>query len=75
MRLAAALIAADVSRARRLRRIGQTDPRRPTTLRGDGQTLEELWRAPGDDVAVVAGTANHEPGEVRVSFLVVERRG
>ncbi|HXG75747.1 MAG TPA: hypothetical protein VNJ53_04185 [Gaiellaceae bacterium] len=42
---------------------------------GAGQTLEELWRAPGDDVAVVAGTATHEPGEVRVSFLVVDAQG
>jgi hypothetical protein len=42
---------------------------------GDGRTLEELWRAPGDDVAVVAGTANHQPGRVRVSFLVVNAEG
>jgi hypothetical protein len=42
---------------------------------GGGKTLEELWRAQGDDVAVVAGTANHEPGEVRVSFLVVDSEG
>jgi hypothetical protein len=42
---------------------------------GSGETLEELWRAPGDDVAVVAGTENHEPGEVRVSFLVVDGEG
>jgi hypothetical protein len=42
---------------------------------GGGETLEELWRAPGDDVAVVAGTQNHEPGEVRVSFLVVDAEG
>ena len=41
----------------------------------DGATLEELWRAPGDDVAVVAGTASHEPGDVRVSFLVVDAEG
>jgi hypothetical protein len=39
------------------------------------QTLEELWRAPGDDVAVIPGTENHEPGEVRVSFLVVDGEG
>lgn len=39
---------------------------------GDGRTLEELWRAPGDDVAIVPGTASHEPGEVRMSFLVVD---
>ena len=24
---------------------------------GDGKTLEQLWRAPGDDVAVIAGHA------------------
>lgn len=30
---------------------------------------------PGDDVAVVPGTANHEPGDVRVSFLVVDSEG
>jgi hypothetical protein len=40
-----------------------------------GATLEELWRAPGDDVAVIPGTQNHEPGEVRVSFLVVDAEG
>ncbi len=38
-------------------------------------TLEELWRAPGDDVAIVSGTSNHEPGDVRVSFLVVDSEG
>src|SRR5262245_50248162 len=42
---------------------------------GGGMTLEELWRAPGDDVAVVPGTENHEPGDVRVSFLVVDSKG
>lgn len=42
---------------------------------GGGSTLEELWRAPGDDIAVVAGTSNHEPGDVRVSFLVVDAEG
>lgn len=42
---------------------------------GGGETLEQLWRAPGDDVAVVAGTQNYEPGEVRVSFLVVDAEG
>jgi hypothetical protein len=42
---------------------------------GGGATLEELWRAPGEDVAVVAGTHTHEPGDVRVSFLVVDSEG
>ena len=39
-----------------------------------GATLEELARA-GDDVAVIPGTENHEPGDVRVSFLVVDNEG
>jgi hypothetical protein len=42
---------------------------------GGGKTLEELWRAPGDDVAIIAGTSNHEAGDVRVSFLVVDAEG
>ncbi|MCS7006374.1 MAG: hypothetical protein RMM28_03320 [Thermoleophilia bacterium] len=40
-----------------------------------GRTLEELWRAPGDDVAVIAGTQTHVPGDVRVSFLVLDAEG
>ena len=47
----------------------------PSTEPGAGETLEELWRAPGDDVAVIPGTENHEPGDVRVSFLVVDAEG
>jgi hypothetical protein len=47
----------------------------PETAGGGGETLEKLWRAPGDDVAVVNGTANHEPGEVRFSFLVTDAEG
>ena len=42
---------------------------------GGGDTLEELWKAPGEDVAVIPGTENHEPGDVRVSFLVVDSKG
>jgi hypothetical protein len=38
-------------------------------------TLEELWRAPGEDVAVVAGTSDHEVGANRISFLVVDKQG
>lgn len=43
-------------------------------IEGDS-TLEEIWRSPGDGVAIIAGTATHEPGEVRVSFLVVDKGG
>ncbi|CAN5152939.1 hypothetical protein BH20ACT13_BH20ACT13_10860 [soil metagenome] len=42
---------------------------------GGGDTLEQLWRAPGEDVALIPGTENHEPGDVRVSFLVVDSEG
>lgn len=45
------------------------------TTPGDGKTLEQLWRAPGDDVAVIPGTSTHERGEVRFSFLVVDAAG
>jgi hypothetical protein len=46
-----------------------------TTEPGGGSTLEQLWREPGDDVAVIPGTENHEPGAVRVSFLVADAKG
>ena len=51
------------------------DPTATSTEPGGGSTLEELWRAPGDDVAVIPGTENHEPGNVRVSFLVADAEG
>ena len=38
------------------------------------ETLEALWRAPGEDVAVVAGTSDHGVGKHRVSFLVVDKQ-
>ena len=54
---------------------GGSDDGANATDSAGGSTLEELWRAPGDDVAVIPGTANHEPGDVRVSFLVVDAKG
>jgi len=46
---------------------------------GGGQpaagTLEALWRAPGADVALVAGTSDYQAGDVRYSFLVVDGQG
>ena len=42
---------------------------------GGGKTLVQLWRAPGDDVAIVPGTDHYAPGDVRVSFLVVDASG
>ena len=37
-------------------------------------TLEALWRAPGEDVAIVPGTSDYAVGESRVSFLVVDKQ-
>src|SRR3989304_4259834 len=45
------------------------------TAPGDGKTLEELWRAPGEDVSGHPGTSDHEPGDVRVSFVVLDAEG
>jgi hypothetical protein len=39
------------------------------------ETLEDLWRAPGEDVAVVPGTSDHKIGVNRISFLVVDKQG
>lgn len=38
-------------------------------------SLEALWRAPGEDVAIVPGTADFAPGRVRLTFLVVDGKG
>jgi hypothetical protein len=38
-------------------------------------SLEALWRAPGDDVAFVAGTSDYGPGRIRLTFLVVDDEG
>ena len=38
----------------------------------EAQTLEALWRAPGEDVAIVPGSADFGPGQVRFTFLVVD---
>jgi hypothetical protein len=40
-----------------------------------GNSLESLWKRPGEDVAVVPGTSDYAPGDVRVSFLVVAGDG
>ena len=52
-----------------------SDSTATATEPGGGETLEQLWREPGDDVAVIPGTANYEPGDVRVSFLVANSKG
>jgi len=37
-------------------------------------SLEALWRAPGEDVAIVPGTSDYGPGSNRVSFLIVDSK-
>jgi hypothetical protein len=39
------------------------------------RSIEALWRAPGEDVALVPGTSDYAPGPNRVSFLVVDDDG
>jgi hypothetical protein len=41
----------------------------------DASTLEALWRAPGEDVAIIAGNEDFGPGPVRLTFLVVDGQG
>ena len=41
----------------------------------DAPTLEALWRAPGEDVAIVPGAADFGPGTVRLPFLVIDGQG
>lgn len=41
----------------------------------DAPTLEALWRAPGEDVAIVPGSADFGPGRARLTFLVLDGRG
>jgi hypothetical protein len=41
----------------------------------NGPTLEALWRAPGEDVSIVPGSADFAPGDVRLTFLVVDGQG
>ena len=38
-------------------------------------SLEALWRAPGEDVAVTAGALDFAPGTNRFPFLVIDGRG
>ena len=38
-------------------------------------SLEALWRAPGEDVTIVPGAADFEPGRIRLPFLVIDDQG
>ena len=69
MRLAAVLVLAACSIAAGCggSSSAQEEPNAPT--------LEALWRAPGEDVAVVPGSADFGPGTVRFTFLVIDGQG
>ena len=69
MRLAAALALAACSIAAGCggSSSAQEEPNTPT--------LEALWRAPGEDVAIVPGTGDFGPGTVRFTFLVIDGQG
>lgn len=41
----------------------------------EAATLEALWRAPGEDVAITPGSADFGPGRVRLPFLVIDGQG
>jgi hypothetical protein len=41
----------------------------------DATTLEALWRAPGEDVAITPGSADFGPGRVRLTFLIIDGQG
>ncbi|MGZ8782845.1 MAG: hypothetical protein ACXWZB_05040 [Gaiellaceae bacterium] len=41
----------------------------------DAPTLEALWRAPGEDVAIVPGSSDFGPGKLRFTFLVIDGQG
>jgi hypothetical protein len=45
-----------------------------TTEAAPAGSLEALWRAPGEDVAVVPGTEDYQPGTNRISFLIVDQQ-
>jgi hypothetical protein len=38
-------------------------------------SLEALWRRSGEAVALIPGTSDYSPGDVRIFFLVVDNRG
>jgi len=45
-----------------------------STSSDSSRTIEQLWRAPGEDVAWVPGSVDFGPGKNRVSFLVVDKQ-
>lgn len=54
---------------------GGSDERSTPSNEGNGVTLDQLWRAPGEDVGITPGTFDHGTGLVRFSFLVIRNNG
>jgi hypothetical protein len=54
---------------------GGSDEAAPPSNEGNGVTIEELWRSPGEDVGITPGTFDHSTGLVRFSFLVIRNNG
>lgn len=54
---------------------GGSDQAEPPSNEGTGATIQNLWKAPGEDVAITPGTFDHGTGLVRFSFLVIRNNG
>lgn len=54
---------------------GGSDDASPPSSEGNAATLDELWKAPGEDVGITPGTFDHAPGRVRFSFLIIRENG
>ena len=54
---------------------GGSDDARAPSNGGTGPTIDDLWKAPGEDVAITPGTFDHGTGLVRFSFLVIRENG
>ncbi len=38
-------------------------------------SLQALWNQSGETVGLISGTTDYSPGDLRISFLVVDHRG
>jgi hypothetical protein len=54
---------------------GGSDESSTPSTEGKGVTLQDLWKAPGEDVGIIPGTFDHATGVVRFSFLVIRNNG
>lgn len=54
---------------------GGSEQAEPPSNEGTGTTIQNLWKAPGEDVAITPGTFGHGTGLVRFSFLIIRNNG